>query len=318
MITPEFLHYLAIGLAISLASFGAIGQGLGAFKALASIPRQSMGRDQVFRAMIIGLAFIESGVILALVLTLMLLFGTNITITWGIAYAELGIALMIGVAATAICIASSYAVQSSVVSISRQPIFAQKIITLMLVTQSMMEAPVVFSFVIGLIIKNQLVAGLDLFTGIKYFAASICLTLGSIGPSIGQGIFANSSCSAIGLNRSAYNKLLPFSIINGAVIQTPLIFSLLMSILIIFYKISEIHPLSSVISFCVIAFAIGCGSFGTSFAAGFVGSKSVKQIALNVENYSILFRSNILAQAFIESSVIYALIISLALLTMSY
>lgn len=319
MITPEVLHYLAIGLAIALASIGSgIGQGIGAFSSVGSLSRQTLGNDQVFRSMIIGLAFIESGVILALVISLMMLFGSTESITWGIAIAEIGIALMIGVAATAISISSGYAVKSSAISISRQPFFSQKILTLMLVTQSMMEAPVVFSFVMALILKSQFSSTLSIFMGIKFLAASTSLTLGSIGPCLGQGIFASSSCSAVGLNRAAYAKLLPFSIINGAVIQTPLIFSLLLSILIVFYPIPELNPTSAVISFCIIAFTIGCGAFGTSTAAGFVGSKTAKQIALNIENYSILFRSNILAQAFIESSVIYALIVSLALLTKSF
>ncbi|MBD3273285.1 hypothetical protein GF385_02970 [Candidatus Dependentiae bacterium] len=316
MITPDFLHYLAVGLAIALGSIGSgIGQGLGAFSTVGALARQEQGNDQVFRSMVIGLAFIESGVILALVITLMMLFGDTQAITWGSAIAEIGIAIMIGFAATAISIASSYAVKSSATSISRQPIFAQKILTLMLVTQSLMEAPVVFSFVIGLIIKAQFSDTMTIYSGIKFLASTICLALGSIGPCVGQGIFANSSCNAAGLNRSAYNKLLPFSIINGAVIQTPLIFSLLMAILIIFFNISEVSPVTSVISFCVSALAIGLGTFGTSTAAGFVGSKSAKQIALNPDNYSVLFRSNILAQAFIESSAIYSLIIALALLT---
>lgn len=319
MITPEILHYCAIGLAIALGSIGSgIGQGMGAFNTLRALTRQSEGNDQIFKSMIIGLAFIESGIILALVISLMLLFATSEPLTMGIAIAELGVALMIGIAATAISLASSYAVRSSAISIARQPIFAQKILTLMIVTQSMMEAPVIFAFIIGLIIKAQFKPSLDVLMGYKYFAAAMSLALGSIGPSLGQGIFANSSCAAVGLNRDAYSKILPFSIINGAVIETPLIFSLLISILIIFYPLSTVHPLSSTILFLVISFTIGFGSFGTAAAAGFVGSKTAKQIALNVENYSVLFRSNILAQAFIESSVIYSLIVSLALLTKNF
>ena len=316
--TPLFLHYIAIGLAVAIAAFGALGQGMGAFSAIGALSRQSTGRGEIFKSMIIGLAFIESGGILALVLALVMLFGIDIPISWSIAVAEIGIALMIGISALVVSFASSYAVRSSVISISRNPLFAQKILTLMLISQSLMEAPVVFSFVIGLIIKSQFSEVMTIFTGIKFFAATGVLMFGCIGPSIGQGIFAKASCNSVGLNESAYNKLLPFSIINGAVIQTPLIFALLMSILIIMaFPISVIHPMNSAISFCVAAFAIGFGTFGTGVGAGFVGSKSVKQIALRPENYSILFRSNILAQAFIESSVIYSLIVALALLTKS-
>lgn len=316
MINPKILHYLAVGLAIAIGSIGSgIGQGLAAFSAVGSLVRQKDGSDQIFKSLVIGLAFIESGVILALVISLMMLFAQTTLLTLGIAIAEVGIAIMIGTAATAISISSSFAVQSSVVSISRQPIFAQKILTLMLVSQSMMEAPVIFPFIIALLIRGSFNESTTVLMGFKFLAATVALTLGAIGPSIGQGIFANSSCKSVGLNREAYSQLFSFSIINGAVIETPLIFALLVSILIIFSPLSILTPTSAIYAFIAAAFATGIGSIGTASAAGFVGSKTVRQIALAPENYSVLFRSNILAQAFIESSSIYALIVSLALIT---
>ena len=80
MMIANFLHYLAIAMAIALASIGSgIGQGLGAYKALGAFVRQPSGGDDIFKSTIIGLAFIESGIILALVITLMLLFSNSDT-----------------------------------------------------------------------------------------------------------------------------------------------------------------------------------------------------------------------------------------------
>ncbi|MBD3231612.1 hypothetical protein GF322_03025 [Candidatus Dependentiae bacterium] len=316
MLTPELLHYLSIGILIGLGSIGAgIGQGIAAFSSVGSMARQPAGNDPIFRSMVIGLAFIESGAIFALVITLLLLFTVLPQITFAIAIAELGISLAVGIAALSISIASSFAVRATAVSISRQPFFAQKIITLMLLAQSIIEAPVVFAFVVALIIKMNLTEATTLFEGLKFLAASCCIALGCVGPSFGQAIFANSSCKAVGLNKDVYNKIFTFSIINEAVIETPLIFSLLISIMLIFLPIPFKTPLSSTIGFLVSAFAVGIGSFGTAVSAGYVGSRSCNQLALNPENYSFLFRSTILAQAFIESSVIYCLIIALFLIT---
>jgi F0F1-type ATP synthase membrane subunit c/vacuolar-type H+-ATPase subunit K len=61
--------------------------------------------------MVLGLALIESGVILSLVITLMLLFGGTTKITLGIGLSELGMGLSIGLAALSISIASAYAVR---------------------------------------------------------------------------------------------------------------------------------------------------------------------------------------------------------------
>ena len=115
MLTPELLHYFAIGLAVSLGAVGTgIGQGIAAFGSLGSLSRQSESNDQIFRSMVIGLAFIESGVVLALVIALLMLFGGQAKIIWATAIAEVGIALAIGVSATAISIASSFAVNFNV------------------------------------------------------------------------------------------------------------------------------------------------------------------------------------------------------------
>ncbi len=317
MISPQSLHYMAVGLAVLLGAIGAgIGQGFAAFGSLSALEVQSEGRDQIFRSMIVGLAFIESGIILALVITLMLLFGNTININYGIAFAELGVGLMMGISACAISISSSFAVKSSVNSISRQPIFANKILTFMLVSQSLIEASVIFSFVIGLIIVGNFSLISDFFVGLKYFSTSIVMALGSIGTSIGQGVFSNASCSTVGMNRDAYPKLFPFSIINGAVIETSLIFSLLTALLIIYIPTTPENYFINSVVFLTAAFTVGIGSIGTSTSTGLVGSKSVMQIVYNPENYAALFRSNILAQAFIESASIYCLIVALALLTL--
>ncbi len=319
MLAPELLHYLSIGLLIGLGSIGAgIGQGIAAFSSVGSLTRQPASNDPIVRSMVIGLAFIESGAIFALVITLLLLFTGLPQITLATAIAELGICIVVGVAALSISIASSFAVKSTAQAISRQPFFSQKIITLMLLAQSLIEAPVVFAFVIALIIKANLTETMTIFVGLKYLAASLCVAFGCIGPSCGQAIFANSSCKAAGLNKDAYSKIFTFSVINEAVIETPLIFSLLVSIMLIYFPISAAAPLSSSLSFLAAAFTVGVGSFGTALSAGYVGSKSCIQLALEPDNYSLLFRSTILAQAFIESSVIYSLIIALFLITKTF
>ena len=319
MLTPEILHYLAAGLAIALGSIGAgIGQGIAALGSAESISRQPLGNDQIFRTMVIGLAFIESGVIFAFVITLLTLFASPAQITFPVAIAELGVAIAIGIAALVVSIASSFAVKATCSSISRQPFFAQKITTLMLLSQSIMEAPVVFTFIIALIVRAGLTETMTIYLGIKYLAACLCMALGCIGPSCGQAIFAKSACNSAGLNKDAYSKIFTFSIINEAVIETPVIFCLLISILLIIMPLPTATPLSSTIAFLIAGITIGIGSFGTAVSLGYVGSKSCYQLALEPKNYAALFRSTLFAQAFIESSVIYSLIIALFLITKSF
>ena len=68
----------------------------------------------------------------------------------------------------------------------------------------------------------------------------------------------------------------------------------------------------------MVMITIAVGSTGTAIGEGFVASRSCYQIALNPKSYGVLFRTTILAQAFIESASIYALIIALSLLTKKF
>ena len=71
---PERMAYaIGMGLAIGLAALGGgIGQGRAAGAALEGIARNPNASDKVFTPMILGLSFIESLVIFALVIAFML------------------------------------------------------------------------------------------------------------------------------------------------------------------------------------------------------------------------------------------------------
>lgn len=325
MITPELLHTAAVGIAIVLGGIGSgIGQGIAGLGALHAMSRQTTGNDHVIRTMILGLALIESGVILALVISLMMLFGPAQQLTMGIGLAELGMGCAIGISALAISIASSFAVKAACESIARQPFFYQKIVTLMLLAQSIISAPGVFAFIIALLIKINITPTISVLEGIKYLAAGLTVGVGSIGPSIGQAIFAQSSCSAAGRNQSAYGKLLTFSLLSQAVIQTPLIFCLIIGIMTIFKSVAtiaatagEYATLITAVTFFSPGFAISVGSLGTAIAIGYAASKTSYYVVTDEKNYPLFVRTSLLAQAIIESAAIYALIVSLILMTKS-
>ena len=315
--SPIVLHFFAVFCAIGLAAIGSgIGQGIAGFGALSSLVRQRVGGNHIFRAMVLGLALIESGMILSLVVVLMLLFGGGSTeMTWGVGYAELGMGLAIGCAAAAVSVASSFAVKSACISIGRQPYSGQKILTLMLLIQSIIEAPVIFALLIALLIKTQITDTMSIYHGFTLLGAGLTIAIGSIGPSIGQALFAHSACSAIGLNAESQNKLLPFSLLSQAVIETPLIFSLVVAALLVYKPVSETMPFVSAIVALVVAFAVGVGTAGSAVASGYTAAKSAKSVALDPDNYTTFLRATLLGQAIIESAAIYALIVGLILVT---
>lgn len=316
MILPQLMHYGAASLAVLLGASGTgIGQGIAGAGALAAMERQPLGSDQSFRGMVIGLALIESGGIFSLIISLLLLTTSPAEITIGVALAELGIAIAIGVSACVVGIASGFAVYSSCLAMVRQPFFSQKIITLMLLTQSIIEAPVIFSFVIALLIKIIITDTTSFYEGIKLLSAGLIAALGCIGPSIGQALFAKSSCEALGLNTDSYKRILPFSLVSEAIIETPVIFSILLSFLFIFFHVPSTALILSIFAFLAAAVAMGLGALGTGIASGYVASKGCREIALDPKNYPAILRATLVSQAIIEASVIYAFIIALLLIT---
>ena len=307
------LHFVAQALAVGLSSIGgSIGQGFAASSSLAAMDRQSLGSEQIFKSMIIGLALIETGTILALVLTLLLLFSNSSDLTMNMAIAELGIALSIGISASAVGLASCYAVQGASTSIARQPFFAQKILIIQVIIQSIIESPALFSFIIGILIFNQITPDLVFVDAMRLMAAGLTIGLGSIGPSLGQAIFAKTACKSIGLNKEAYGKLFSFALLCETIIETPIIFCLVISFILLF-KGTPLGIIAPVVSMLAAAFVITVGIIGPSISIGRVAAQSCAQIVQNQAIYPLVLRSTFMAAGFIDSSAIYALIVALIL-----
>ncbi len=316
MITPELLHYGAAVTTIIISTHGAgIALGIASSGAQDAFNRQPTGHNHEFRAMIIGLALIESGAIIALVTTLLILLRGVQSITMESAIVEMSIGLMVGITAAAASIASSFAVRSATQAIARQPLFASKIITFMLLSQTIIEAPVIFAFIVGIIIKSQLPHITLLSQALHLCAASTVMAVGCIGPSIGQGIFSYAAGKAIGINKNAYNRLFPFSLINQAFVETPMIFCVFLAMLMLYTPLPTTTSLNDPIRLMTAGLTLAVGSFGSAIGIGYVGAHSCKQIALEPHLYGTLIRATLLVIAFIESVGIYALIIAMFLIT---
>lgn len=318
MMPGDFLHYSSAAITIMLGSLGGgIAQGIAGSSSLNSMLRQPISNNNISKAMIIGLALIESSIIIALVTTLSILLRIEKQSNLGIGLAELGISLAVGVAALSISIASSISVKASTISISREPLFAPKIFTFMLLTQSVIEAPVIFAFVLGIVIRTNLNVFMTSTQGLKYLSAGILFALGCIGSSIGQAIFIYTACISIGINKHIYKKIFPFTLICQTIIETPTIFCLLVAFITIYINIpvAYINHYPIIAIFLTSTSCLFMGSLGAAISSSKIAVNSCLQIMENELAFRKIFRANLLAIAFIESVLIYALIVSLILIT---
>ena|SRR5436190_9769740 len=315
--SADFIHYSVIACAIAANSISVgISQGLSSYSALNAINRQPTARNDIIRVALIGMTIIETVAILALLISILLLISTKTAIHHNYAsFSEIGIALAISISGLVIGIASSVPVQAARQAVARQPLFTQKIFGFMIMTQVLIQTPIISAFIVSLFIQNQSLNILFFNDSLRLIASGLCIGIGSIGPAIGLSIFSRAAINGIGRNTHAYNKLLSFTFISEAIIETPIIFCLIIAITLLFIiPQSETENLLNGIIFISAGLCTGFGTLGTGISSGSTGAAACSQIADNPDSYSILSRTSMLAQGVIETVVIYSVLLSLLMI----
>ena len=318
MIIP-LLHYSNIALTILCTSIGAgIGSGWVGVAAIAAVDKAPRAYPEILKTSIIGLALVETGALLGVVMALILIltdsFAYATASSLHVAIAEYGIIGCLGICGFTVGIASALPAVAALHSITRQPFFSASILNIMILSQSIIQTPVIFAFIVSLVIKLQFESLVSLHDSIRCIASGLCLGIGSIGPVIGLAHFAKTACKSIGINRTAYSNIVPFTFMSQAVIETPIIFTLLIALLILAQPSSnaDILPFSIIMLSASLATAIGTIAPGIS--AGKTAASACATIANDPAHYAIVSRTSFLAQGLIDTAPVYALLISLLIL----
>lgn len=315
--STDFIHYGVIASAIIANSISVgLSQGLTSFSALQAINRQPAAKNDIVRVALIGMTLIETVAVLSLLVAILLLVNTT---TEGDAYfehvSEIGIGIAMSVTGFVVGLASSMPARAACNAVARQPLFAQRIFGFMLMTQVLIQTPIISALIVSLFIQGQSVAATVITDSLRLVAAGLCVGIGSIGPAIGLGVFSKAALNGLGKNTKAYNKLLSFTFISEAIIETPIIFCLIISIVLLFVvQRPETENLLEGIIFITAGLCTGLGTFGTGISSGKTGAAACTQIANNPENHSLLSRTSMLAQGIIETMVIYTVLLSLLML----
>ena len=313
----EFIYFGAIALTVCLNAVGAsIGQGLASKTALDAIDRQPSAQQDIARTAMLGLALIETTAIIGAFIAALLLFDSQNLITSAYSnLATIGIVCALCLSGFVVGIVSSFPTQAACISVARQPFFGQKILRFMIITQSLIQTPIIFGLIITLFIKNLMPSIHTTAESLRLIASGLCIGLGSIGPAIGLGLFARQACTSIGTNKQAYGKILSFTLISQAIIETPIIFSLIIAILILVVTPGKapLSLLDGTTMFCA-GLCMGLGTIGPGISSGKTAAAACQFIALNPKNYSTLSRTSMFAQGLIETSAIYSIIIAFGLL----
>lgn len=308
-----FLHYSAVTCAVALPTLGvAIGQGFAGSTALAAIDQQPDAKEALNKLFMIAVALTETAAILSTLLALFLLLGKNTTLP--IALAHAGAAFAIALPATCIGFVSGFPVRNALKALARQPLIGPQITNLLLLSVSMAQTPVIFGFLIGLLIVQQAGTVTDLADGIRLFSSGLALAIGALGPSIGLAFFSSQACKGVGLNRQAYSRILSFTFISQAMVETPILFSLVISFILLYKTLPTPVSLFHGLICLVAAITAGLATFGVGISSGRTSGTACRSIAFNLDDYVSLSRTSILGQTLIDTNAIYGLIIALIMI----
>lgn len=308
----ECLHYGTVALAVSTTSSAVgIGEGRSGRAALEAMNIQPKARNDIAKTAILGMALGETAALIGFSVAAMLLIDTpDRTIYTSIA--EIGIALAICVSGFVVGIASSLPTQEACLSVARQPFFSKKILYIMILTQSILQTPIIFCFIVAIFIKGQMAYVSSYTESIRLLATGLCIGIGSIGPVIGLGTFAREACRSISINRLAYDRLFSFIIISQALIETPMIFALAISVLLAFSACSTTTLMATA---CLAAGAcMAVGTLGTGISSGRIAAAACRQMAFSPDLADELSRASMLGQGLIDTSAIYTFIVACTLI----
>jgi len=308
----ELLHYGSIAAVVGINSIAVgIGEGLVGAAAVDAIHAQPKSKNEISTTAILGMALVETAAITGISIALILLLTVgqeDKTIYLGLA--ELGIVFAICISGFVIGLVSSWPAISACHAVARQPFTSKRIMRFMLITQSMIQTPVIFGFIIAMFIKSMAMGITTVQESFKLMASGLAIGLGSIGPGIGLAQFGKVACKSIGINRKSYNKIFSFTLISEAIIETPVIFALVTSLIII---VSKTTTLLHGIALLASAVCIGIGTIGPGIGSGKTASAACEQIAINPDNYSTLAKVSMFCQGLVDTAAIYALLVAISL-----
>ena len=308
--TSSIASYLISALTIIVTAISVgISQGLTNQAGFKAIDIQPQIKDKITNLSLLSSALIETAAVVSVFIAILLLFEDPASVSpfysdlakIGVGFAVIATALVIG-------LVSAWPAQEACYATARQPFHAQWIFNFTLIVLSILQTPLILAFIVALFIKTQAMVTATLADSLRLIGAGIAIGLGSIGPAIGLAHFARTAIHGIGINRNASNRILTFTFISQAIIESPIIFSLVVSLFLLF---TTAPTVMSGIAMLMAGITAGVGMFGPGLSSGRTAAVACHEIARNPDQYNSLARTSIFAQGVIDTAAIYVLLISL-------
>jgi len=304
------------GLAMGLGAIGAaVGEGHTAACANTAISRRPESAGDIIKTMLVGQAIAESAAIFALVVAMLLLFRNVPAESLITVSVILGAGLSIGFAAIGSGIGAGFPAGAACIGTADQPAVSSRLTTNMLIGSAVCQTPAVFGLVISFILLFTSFAGRPLSPSwAALLGAGFAAGIGSIGAGVGSGLVAESGCEGIARQPLAGSAVTNVMLLGQAVAQTTAIYGLLVSFILIFKVSDPADTIAPSMALLGAGLCMGIGAIGPGIGIGLTGRSAVRWVARNENSIAVIVRSMLIGSAVVESTSIYAMVVSLVLI----
>ena len=311
--------YLAAGIAIGLGAIGAaVGEGFCAGFANRATARRPNLSGEIVKNMLVGQAVAESAGIFALVVSVLLVFLDFHEIHPGnvaSAAALLGAGICIGFGAIGSGVGSGFPAASACEGLARQPASAGQLTTNMLIGSAVCQTPAIFAMVVAFMLMFMDFSASPLSpTWAALLGAGFSTGLAAIGSGIGGGMAAGASCEGIARHPMTLGATTTTMLVGQAVAQTPAIFGLLVSFILMFKSYPESYTLTASMALLSAGMCMGFGGIGPGVGNGMTAGSAVSWVSRNFEFTGVLTRTMLVGQAVAQSTAIYSMVVALVLI----
>ena len=308
---------MGAGISMGLGALGSgIGAGYPAGSACTGISFKPELAGKLTTNMLVGSAVCQTPAIFSMVVALVLMFMDFSNIPLSLIWAALiGAGLCMGFGAIGSGIGSGFSAGEACSGIFRQPALTGKITTNMLIGSAVCQTPAIFSMVVALMLIFMDFGHLpSSLAWAALLGAGFSTGLAAIGSGVGSGYAAGAGCEAISRQPESYSQVTTVMLVGQAVSQTPSIFGLLISFILMFKTGSDIFSLGGAMAFLGAGLCMGFGGIGPGIGNGFTAQGAIKWVGRNLEAAGDLMRTMLVGQAVSQSTAIYAMVVSLVLL----
>ncbi len=304
------------GIAMGLGAIGAaLGEGTAAQAANTAVARCPESSGNIFKTLLVGQAIAESASIFALVVAMILLFSNFSSDSMVMVSVVFSAGLCMGLGAIGSGIGSGLPAAAACTGMARQPGMSGPLTTNMLIGSAVCQTPSIFALVTSFILLFSNFSGSPVSpTWAAMLGAGLAAGLASIGSGIGGGLIAEKSCEGIARQPLAAGSTTNVMLLAQAVTQTPAIYGVLVSFVLIFRNLEATNSIAATMALLGSGLCIGIGAIGPGSGIGYTGSLAVKWIARNEKAVTDITRTMLIGQAVVESTAIYSLVIALVLL----